>query len=268
MAVSKSILYVLAVVPLALASAPDLLVPAFIPPTNLASDETIKSTAKNVTAQLESLFATGKSPFGSLGGNDTALSVQVVSLSDDKPLLDWHETPGNLNTLAGSTRRVRADSVYRIGSLSKLFTAYTLLLNDGRKYWDTPVSDILPELKGDGKGSEIEHTGWDEVTVGALASQMGGISSGCECTRSCRDGRGTNNYRCLQRLGLPSLHRRRCRPTSSSTAGHSKVFQHTRTTAMLQRGVVTRVSQTAPRVTGIYDGHLRQRRVPSSRLRD
>ncbi|KAM3465449.1 hypothetical protein NHJ6243_001725 [Beauveria neobassiana] len=164
-------------------AAAGLLGPAFAAPTRLAAEPSIRAAAANVTALLDELFRTGTSPWGSLhAANDTALSVQVLSIDDDDDgarIVDYHHSPGNLNVSAGSAARVDADTVYRIGSISKLFTAYALLVNQGRKWWDKPVSEILPELgeqreeRGDGA-----QTRWGEVTVGALASQMGGVSAG------------------------------------------------------------------------------------------
>ncbi|PQK16423.1 hypothetical protein BB8028_0006g07430 [Beauveria bassiana] len=163
-------------------AAAGLLGPAFAAPTRLAAEPSIRAAAANVTALLDELFRTGTSPWGSLhAANDTALSVQVLPIDDDDGarIVDYHHSPGNLNVSSGSAARVDADTVYRIGSISKLFTAYALLVNQGRKWWDKPLSEILPELGGQreerGDGAQ---TRWGEVTVGALASQMGGVSAG------------------------------------------------------------------------------------------
>ncbi|KAM3496898.1 hypothetical protein MY10362_009731 [Beauveria mimosiformis] len=160
------------------APAAGLLGPAFAAPTRLAAEPSMRAAAANVTALLGELFRTGTSPWGSLHANDTALSVQVLSV-DGAQIVDYHYTPGNLNVSAGSAARVGADTVYRVGSISKLFTAYALLVNQGRRWWDKPVSEILSELEGQweepGDGAQ---TRWGEVTVGALASQMGGVSAG------------------------------------------------------------------------------------------
>lgn len=170
-----------ALAPLAAAFAPpDLLGPAYLKPTRLAGDTAVAAAQANVTARLAAIFATGKTPYGKLFGNDTALSVQVASLSDDKPLVEFHHSPDSLNVTAGSTTKVDSDTVYRIGSISKVFAVYALLLNEGRRYWDTSVAEFIPELKGQPTGSDIEDAHWDEVTVGALASQLGGVSGNCK----------------------------------------------------------------------------------------
>ena len=39
------------------------------------------------------------------------------------------------------------DTVYRIASISKLLTVYTLLLEIGDKYWGRAITDFIPELR-------------------------------------------------------------------------------------------------------------------------
>ncbi|KAM0669011.1 hypothetical protein ACQRIT_003734 [Beauveria bassiana] len=143
---SKLVTGLLAWAPAIASAAPaaaGLLGPAFAAPTRLAAEPSIRAAAANVTALLDELFRTGTSPWGSLHANNTALSVQVLSIDDDGArIVDYHHSPGNLNVSAGSAVRVDADTVYRVGSISKLFTAYALLVNQGRKWWDKPVSEI------------------------------------------------------------------------------------------------------------------------------
>lgn len=171
-----------ALIPSTLASQEDLLGPDFQPPTNVAAEMAIVSATDTVKTLLESMFLTGNTPYGNMQANDTALSVNIVSLDSDTPVLDFHHTPHSLNISAGSTSKVDRNSVYRIGSVSKLFTVYALLVNNGRKYWDTPVPDLIPELRhANGQNDSIvEYAQWDDITVGALASQMGGIGRDCK----------------------------------------------------------------------------------------
>lgn len=156
-----------------------LLGPAYPAPTAVADDNTIHTATELVQRTLQKALRTGISKFGNFTKNDNSLSITAASCLDDKPFLDFQFTPQNLNTSAGSTARVTGDSVYRIGSISKLFTVYTLLLNHGFEHWDKPVTDYIPELKRDasqpGHRDAIDHVQWDQVTVGALASQLSGI---------------------------------------------------------------------------------------------
>ena len=74
-------------------------------------------------------------------------------------------------------------SLYRIGSISKLFTVYTLLVNYGWEHWDDSITKYLPELQGAANleaDTSVAHADWSKVTVGDLASQLSGIGRDCE----------------------------------------------------------------------------------------
>lgn len=148
-------------------------------PINVGTADAIKSAAISVSNELQNALNTGLSKFGNISAKANSLSATVVSAQDQAPLLDFHYTAANLNVSGGSTKRVTGDSVFRIGSISKLFTVYTLLLNGGEKIWDRPVTDYLPELRKallqPGANSTLDYVQWDQVTIGALASQLAGI---------------------------------------------------------------------------------------------
>ncbi|KAK5996694.1 Beta-lactamase-like protein sdnR [Cladobotryum mycophilum] len=157
-----------------------LLGPSFELPTNIPSNQAVKDAVANITNSLNQAIRTGNSPFGRFNSSTTSFSLTVVSQSDADPIVDFHHTSGGLNVSAGSTTKVTADSIYRIGSVSKLFTVYALLLNNGIEHWNHPVTDYVPELRDAAKHtppgtSAIDHVQWDQVTVGALASQLTGI---------------------------------------------------------------------------------------------
>ncbi|OAQ77943.1 penicillin-binding protein [Purpureocillium lilacinum] len=158
-----------------------LLGPAYPAPSNLAAASAIREAAASISSALKSALDSGHSPFGNFTGKATSLSLEAVSAIDDgsSPILDFHYTAAELNTSAGSTSRVAADTVYRIGSVSKLFTVYALLLHGGAQYWDRPVTDFVPELRRaaalPGADDAVERVQWRDVTVGALASQLSGI---------------------------------------------------------------------------------------------
>lgn len=148
-------------------------------PVNVGTADAIKSAAVSISRELQNALDTGLSRFGNISAKANSLSATVVSAEEQRPFLDFQYTAANLNVSGGSTRRVTGDSVYRIGSVSKLFTVYTLLLNGGEKIWDKPVTDYLPELKKaisrPGSNSALDYVQWDQVTIGALASQLAGI---------------------------------------------------------------------------------------------
>ncbi|KAL7912515.1 beta-lactamase/transpeptidase-like protein [Trichoderma velutinum] len=157
-----------------------LIGPSFEPPTHLSSQTVIREAVLNIKNSLNNAIRTGESQYGSFDSNTTSFSLTAVSQQESAPIIDFHHTSGFLNASAGSTLKVTADTVYRIGSVSKVFTIYSLLLNNGISYWNRPVTDFVPELRQavqhpSHKSSVIDSVQWDQVTVGALASQLSGM---------------------------------------------------------------------------------------------
>lgn len=161
-----------------------LLGPSFTPPSNLRSSNVIQEAVLNVTNALNNAIRTGESIFGSFNSSTTSFSLTATSQLDSSPILDFHHTSGSLNISAGSSSKITSDTVYRIGSVSKLFTVYALLLNNGTRHWNRPVTDFIPELKHAAQhpphdSTVVDWVQWDQVTVGALASQLSGIGRDC-----------------------------------------------------------------------------------------
>ncbi|TLS28289.1 hypothetical protein PpBr36_00018 [Pyricularia pennisetigena] len=152
---------------------------AFPKPRDLASSPTMQAAFRNLTATFEAQAA------GS-GGADTSFSVELWSVSDQggKSPFEFHHTARELAGWQNHTgvERVDGDTVYRIGSLTKIFTVYTWLVEVGDKDWSTPITRFVPELAEiardtaeDVKRDPVMRTNWEEITVGALASQLAGI---------------------------------------------------------------------------------------------
>ncbi|KAL7792091.1 beta-lactamase/transpeptidase-like protein [Trichoderma ceciliae] len=181
-----------------------LLGPSFEPISHVLSNKVIQEAVLNITNSLNDVIRTGKSRFGSFNSSTTSFSLTTVSQLDSISLIDFHHTSSFLNVSAGSTSRVTGDAVYRIGSVSKLFTVYALLINNGTYYWNHPVTDFIPELRRTAqhppyKASVIDEVQWDQITVGALASQLSGIG------RDYNSGDlAAQNFPWVE-LGLPTL---------------------------------------------------------------
>lgn len=161
-----------------------LLGPSFTPPTNVISSKLVQEAVLNVTNALNNAIRTGKSTFGTFNSSTTSFSLTAISQLDSTPIIDFHHTSGSLNISAGSASKITSDTVYRIGSVSKLFTVYALLLNNGTSHWNRPVTDFIPELKYAAQhhahdSSAIDWVQWDQVTIGALASQLSGMGRDC-----------------------------------------------------------------------------------------
>jgi CubicO group peptidase (beta-lactamase class C family) len=82
-------------------------------------------------------------------------------------------------------KSVDADSLYRIGNPTQLFTVYTFLIEAGDVHWEEPVTKSVPELAQaaktlDAKSQQLRYVNWDDVTLGELASHLSGIAQDCE----------------------------------------------------------------------------------------
>ncbi|KAF7521547.1 hypothetical protein G7054_g12402 [Neopestalotiopsis clavispora] len=149
--------------------------PVFPKPTNLASSDTINQAV----ASLNSAFA-GYTSDPANNPNQTSWSVQLFSTSDDgdQPVWENYHTAPNVNTSWVSV--VDGNTIYRLGSVTKIFTILTFLVEAGDRYWNAPITDYLPRLaqlakEGDSDFDPITNVDWSEVTLGGLASQMSGI---------------------------------------------------------------------------------------------
>ncbi|KAK0751900.1 beta-lactamase/transpeptidase-like protein [Schizothecium vesticola] len=149
--------------------------PIFPKPTKLLSDPAVQYAA----TLLDGIFPQYIDNANSSGSERFSYSVEVFSATEDLPLYAHHWTATNLPLLNSSgVTRVTGDSVYRIGSITKIFTILTFLATVGDGIMNDPVSKHLPEiaeLAAQSSGSAIWAPDWDSITVGSLATQTSGL---------------------------------------------------------------------------------------------
>jgi CubicO group peptidase (beta-lactamase class C family) len=138
--------------------------PVFPPPQSLSNAVAFKSDLDKLQATLQNALISGNTSYGPVSPNDT-YSIQVFSAKDARPLLDFNYR----GTGVENSKEVNGDSIFSIGSTTKLITVYLLLLEAGYGVLGEPVTNYLPELAGKGA--------WDDITVGALAGFVGGTVS-------------------------------------------------------------------------------------------
>ncbi len=85
-----------------------------------------------------------------------------------------------------------ANSIYRIGSVSKIFTSYTYLIELGFTHWFDPVTKWVPELAATAKANNdtVNFVQWEDVTLADLLSHMSGIGKESEFI----DTQGTGDF--------------------------------------------------------------------------
>ncbi|RYP09834.1 hypothetical protein DL765_008302 [Monosporascus sp. GIB2] len=70
---------------------------------------------------------------------------------------------------------VDGDTIYGLGSNTKIFTMLAFLHEAVESYLNNPVSRWVPELADRAAGDPISDTDWDSIALGSLASQMSGL---------------------------------------------------------------------------------------------
>ncbi|KIW35172.1 uncharacterized protein PV07_01886 [Cladophialophora immunda] len=141
--------------------------PILPPPTNLTQNSQLQQVIAAVNAQLQNF---------SSSLNATALSVGVRSIHETAPLLSFHYTPSTFNKTG--THKVDGDTVYSIGSATKLFTALSILQLQGKVDLAAPITKYVPKLAQLSKTRDpLLAVDWETVTVDALASHLGGIGA-------------------------------------------------------------------------------------------
>ena len=153
-------------------------------PQNISSNALAKSAVASLTAALDQAVGRNKTAYGEFSSASNSFSINVVSANEDRPIFQYQHTASQLDN--ASTTAVTGDTMFRIGSISKLFTVFALLLQEGTIIFDDPVTKYIPELADiaktqiTGKFDPVSQVAWKDVTIGALASHLAGIGRDCE----------------------------------------------------------------------------------------
>lgn len=146
--------------------------PVLPPATSPRTDPGFNSAAVTLTANLQKLTS---------GYNFSAVSLGVMSIHEATPMFEFHHSPQNFDPSGVS--EVNSDTVYRLASMTKLFTVLGLLRIENVSL-DDPITKYLPELRDLHKEAStqdaIHVVDWDSITLEALASHQGGIGADCK----------------------------------------------------------------------------------------
>jgi CubicO group peptidase (beta-lactamase class C family) len=158
-----------------------LLGPVFPAPTGLSDCNIVQDAFTVLQAALDNATASGMTPVGSWASTNNSFSIGIFSTTSDEELFSYQWSSETLQKAEQGVTEVTKDSVYRVGSLSKLITAYLFMINAGPQYWDKPITKYIPELKSKAKDcsaadSPIDCTDWGAITLGSLASHMAGVN--------------------------------------------------------------------------------------------
>lgn len=184
--ISNSLARLAALVPVAAAAnaSPDCLLPgpSFPAPSWLSNS----SLLADVTAQFETLLT--NTSLG-LQANDTAWGVALFSSKENKTLYEKYYTP----PVDVGVKTVDRDSIFRIGSVSKVFSVWSFLIEVGDGCFKDPITKYVPELANlssqsfHGPGpipDDLSNIIWEDITLEELASHAAGIPRDREPTAS------------------------------------------------------------------------------------
>ena len=108
----------------------------------------------------------------------------MFSISENDLIYQRHYTDPCVNNSEAGTQKVNADSIYRLGSISKLLAVYLWLIREGDQRFNDPVTKYIPALAAAAASTPASPNGitpnWNELTIGQLASHMGGIARDCK----------------------------------------------------------------------------------------
>jgi hypothetical protein len=106
----------------------------------------LQTVAANTDSLIQEALTNG-SRYGKLGAELMAFSIDAFSLSSDTPLYTTHIFPKELvNQSTSGVTSLDSDTMFRLGSLSKLLTVYMYLIKAGDSTWNMPITNFVPEL--------------------------------------------------------------------------------------------------------------------------
>lgn len=148
---------------------------AVLPPPKKPSAD---AAVNEVLSQLENL----QDKAGLRLGNATGLSLSVGSVYEDDVLASLSYTPPLYNITG--THKVDGDTVFRIASVSKVFTVLGLLLLGDKIHFSDSVTRYVPELNQLKAEQSVQNrvttVDWDLISIDALASQLAGVGDSRE----------------------------------------------------------------------------------------
>jgi quinol monooxygenase YgiN len=157
-----------------------LIGPDFPPPKNLSSSKTFQSAISNLTQLLQQTISTGNTSYGVFDSANTSYSIELFSTYESDPLFTTHFTSPSVATYRDGVKSVDSNTVFRIGSLTKLMAVYTFLIEAGDARFNDPIMNYVPELLEAARSigssaNSLDNVAWDEITIGELASHMADI---------------------------------------------------------------------------------------------
>lgn len=150
------------------------------PAPSLANSPDFASATKNISQTLDSLAKAGKL--------EDSISLQIFSGSEPQSSFTYSYTAPSIKNATLGVKEITEDTVFRIGSGSKLWTMFLLTIKTHGKILNDPVAKYIPQLRAASsdlqknsteKSYQANYIQWDQVTVGEIASHLAGFPRDC-----------------------------------------------------------------------------------------
>ncbi|KAE9989176.1 hypothetical protein EG328_000108 [Venturia inaequalis] len=156
--------------------------PRFSPPTHFTGDSLVAASWKNLGSNLDAYLQGNRQGVESSlleGLENLTFSLGMFSVHDPAAeTLQYHYTSKEVANGKGA-KEVDGNSIYRVASVSKLFSVYAGMLVFSDEQWNQPITDFVPRLSKSTLDKittdSIHYIQWEDVTLRALASQIAGI---------------------------------------------------------------------------------------------
>lgn len=141
--------------------------PLFPAPTNVVrKTAAVPDAVRNLKENLDLAIKNGTL--------ESSVSFHIDVFSTNDIIFDYsYASPGSNDSLTSG--QIDKNTIFKIGSISKLLTVYSLLAATGMTHINDPVTKWVPELANAPFENDIDTVRWQDVTIGALAGHMAGV---------------------------------------------------------------------------------------------
>ncbi|KAJ5884700.1 beta-lactamase/transpeptidase-like protein [Penicillium taxi] len=171
----------------------------FPPPESISSNAEFVAALDSISLELTSANLTN------------SVSFQIFSGSDHFSAYKYSHTSSVTKQASHGVNEVDEDTVFRIGSGSKLWTMLLLMIETQGHILNERVINYVPHLRAASRhlcrnatmqADQADFLRWDEVTVGELASHLSGVARDYGFTDMSTQ---ISTQQKLEELGFPAL---------------------------------------------------------------
>lgn len=150
-------------------------------PADYNSLKAIQTAQGDWTNALNESFRQSETPWGPVDSDNTSISIGVFSTQSETLLAEFHHVatrPELRSHLTGG--KLDGDTLYRVGSVTKILSAYAALSKLRNEHWSQPIINFIPELEDKTEGDPVHNFNWSSITLANLVNHMGGLPHDCK----------------------------------------------------------------------------------------